>query len=469
MTTPSEDDPDAKLWGGRFSGPTHKLVDAFNASIEFDRRLYREDIACSIAHARMLAAQGIITADDRDGIVDGLEAIRAEIEAGTFPFRLDREDIHLNIEAALTERIGDAGRRLHTARSRNDQIATDTRLFVRAAIDESVALLRGLRAALLDLAEREHETVMPGYTHLQRAQPVLLAHHVQAYEAMFARDTERLTQARARANVLPLGAGALAGVTYPIDREAVARELGFEGIAMNSLDAVSDRDFVVEYHAAAALAMVHLSRLAEEIILWASAEFGFIRLDDAFSTGSSIMPQKKNPDVAELARGKSARVIGNLVQALTMLKGQPLAYNKDNQEDKEALFDSVDTLLITLRVVTAMLPTLTFDRARMREAAVANFALATDIADYLAKRGVPFREAHEAVGALLARCEREGKNFDDLSLDDFQAAHPAFEEDVLDIDLDSALAARDVPGGTAPDRVQAAREAARTRLEAESR
>ncbi len=467
MTQPSEGS--SKLWGGRFSGETDALVEQFNASIDFDRRLYREDIEGSIAHASMLAKQGIISTDDRDAIVHGLEAIRAEIEAGTFAFRLDREDIHLNIEAALIERIGDAGRRLHTARSRNDQVATDTRLHTRAACDAIIEALRALRAAFLDLAEREAGTAMPGYTHLQRAQPILLAHHLQAYEAMLARDTERFTQTRARANILPLGAGALAGVTYPIDRAAVAQELGFDGVAENSLDAVSDRDFVVDVHAAGALAMVHLSRFAEEVILWSTAEFGFLRLDDRYSTGSSIMPQKKNPDIAELTRGKSARVIGNLVQALTMLKGQPLAYNKDNQEDKEALFDTIDTLLICLRVNTGMLPTMTFDRERMRTAAVANFALATDIADYLAKKGVPFRDAHEAVGTLVARCEREGRTFEDLTLEDYRLAHAAFDKDVLTIDLDAALAARDVPGGTAPARVAAARAAARARLAAESK
>ena len=466
MKQPSESS--SKLWGGRFSGETDALVEAFNASIDFDRRLYREDIEGSIAHASMLAAQGIISIADRDAVISGLDAIRAEIEAGTFAFRLDREDIHLNIEAALIEQVGDAGRRLHTARSRNDQVATDTRLHTRAACDEIIEALRALRAAFLDLAEREAATAMPGYTHLQRAQPILLAHHLQAYEAMLARDTERFTQARARANVLSLGAGALAGVTYLIDRAAVADALGFDGIAENSLDAVSDRDFVVDVHAAAALAMVHLSRFAEEVILWATAEFGFLRLDDRYSTGSSIMPQKKNPDVAELTRGKSARVIGNLVQALTMLKGQPLAHNKDNQEDKESLFDTIDTLLVCLRVTTGMLPTMTFNRERMRAAAVANFALATDIADYLAKKGVPFRDAHEAVGNLVARCEREGRTFEDLTLEDYRLAHAAFDRDVLAIDLDAALAARDVPGGTAPPRVTDARAAARARLAAES-
>ena len=459
--------PSSKLWGGRFSGETDALVDQFNASIDFDKRLYREDIAGSIAHATMLARQGVISEADRDAIVTGLKQIEAEIDAGDFEFRLDREDIHLNIEAVLTERIGDPGRRLHTGRSRNDQVATDTRLFVRAACDETIDLLRALRGVLIDLAHREQDTVIPGYTHLQRAQPVLLAHHLLAYEAMFTRDTERFAQARARANVLPLGAGALAGVTYPIDREFVAKMLGFDTISENSLDAVSDRDYIVDYHSAAALTAVHLSRLSEELILWATAEFGFARMDDRYSTGSSIMPQKKNPDVAELARGKSARVIGNLVQALTMLKGQPLAYNKDNQEDKESLFDSVDTILITLRIVAAMLPTMTFDGERGRTAAVANFALATDVADYLARKGVPFREAHEAVGALVGRCEREGKTFEDLTLEDYQQAHAAFESDVLAIDLDASLAARDVPGGTAPNRVAEARKSARTRLLAE--
>ena len=456
-----------KLWGGRFSGDTDKLVESYSASIEFDRRLYREDIAGSIAHARMLAKQGIISDADRDAIVGGLEAIRDEIAAGEFEFRVDREDIHLNIEAALAERIGEPAGRLHTARSRNDQVATDLRLFTRAACDEATSRLRSLRSALIELAERERRTVLPGYTHLQRAQPVLLAHHLLAYEAMFTRDTQRVAQARARGNVLPLGAGALAGVSYPIDREFVARELGFEAVATNSLDAVSDRDFVVDFHSAAALTMVHLSRLGEEIILWASAEFGLVRLDDAFATGSSIMPQKKNPDVAELARGKSARVIGNLVQALTLLKGQPLAYNRDLQEDKESLFDSVDTLLASTAVMAAMLPTLEFDAERGARMAVESFALATDLADYLAKRGVPFREAHAAVGELVARCERDGKSFGDLTLDEFRQAHEAFEADVLEIDLDAALAARAATGGTAPEAVARQREQARARLERE--
>ena len=466
--TPEGSDPGARaLWGGRFEGDTDKLVEAYSASIAFDRRLYREDIAGSIAHARMLAQQEIISDADRDAIVGGLETIRDEIEAGDFEFRADREDIHLNIESALAGRIGKPAGRLHTARSRNDQVATDLRLFTRAACDEAISRLRALREALIALAGREQRTVLPGYTHLQRAQPVLLAHHLLAYEAMFDRDTQRFAQARARGNVLPLGAGALAGVSYPIDRDFVARELGFEAVATNSIDAVSDRDFVVDFHSAAALTMVHLSRLGEEIVLWASAEFGLVRVDDAFATGSSIMPQKKNPDVAELARGKSARVIGNLMQSLTLLKGQPLAYNRDLQEDKESLFDSVDTLLASTAVMAAMLPALEFDAERGARMAVESFALATDLADYLAKRGVPFREAHAAVGELVARCEREGRSFADLTLDEFREVHEAFDAGVLEIDLDAALAARSAPGGTAPKTVERQREDARARLEQE--
>ncbi|MGE0135156.1 MAG: argininosuccinate lyase [Dehalococcoidia bacterium] len=456
-----------KLWGGRFNAPTDALVEAFTASIAFDRRLYREDIAGSIAHARMLARQAIITEADCTAIVDGLEAIRADIDAGTFEFRPEREDIHLNVEAALAERIGEPAGRLHTARSRNDQVATDLRLFTRAACDEALARLRSLRRALLDVSDREAATVISGYTHLQRAQPVLLAHHLLAYEAMFARDCERFAQARTRMNRLPLGAGALAGVTYPVDRASVAHELGFEAVSTNSLDAVSDRDFVVEFHAAAALALVHLSRLSEEVVLWSTAEFALVQLPDAFATGSSIMPQKKNPDVAEIVRGKSARAIGNLVQALTLLKGLPLSYNRDLQEDKEPLFDTVDTLLASLAVTAAMMPALRFDADRGRSMAVGQFALATDVADYLAKRGVPFREAHAAVGALVAQCERDGRRLEDLTVEDYRAVHPAFDADVIAIDLDAALRARSATGGTAPEAVARERSAARARLDAE--
>ena len=458
-----------KLWGGRFAGATDALVEAFTASIDVDRRLYREDIAASIAHATMLARQRIISDADRDAIVEGLAAIRDEIAAGRFAFRADREDIHLHIEAALAERIGAPAGRLHTARSRNDQVATDLRLWARSACDAIDEQLRALRAALLLVAEREAETVIPGYTHLQRAQPVLLAHHMLAHEAALARDSERVAQTRARLNVLPLGAGALAGVSYPIDREFVARELGFDAVAANSLDAVADRDFVVELHAVAALAMVHLSRIAEEIVLWSTTEFGLVRLPDAFATGSSIMPQKKNPDVAELVRGKSARVIGQLVQSLTLLKALPLAYNRDLQEDKAPLFDTVDTVLASLAVMAALVPALAFDRERGRATAVEGFALATDLADYLARHGVPFREAHAAVGALVARCERERRTLESLALDELRAAHPAFEADALAIDLDSALAARSATGGTAPAAVARELAAARARLAAEGR
>jgi len=456
-----------KLWGGRFTGKTSDLVDAFNASIDFDRRLYREDIAASIAHARMLAHCSIISTDDRNAIISGLETIREEIASGQFDFRVDREDIHLNIEAALTERIGDPGRRLHTGRSRNDQIATDMRLFARAACDQILVELHTIRGALISLAERETGTVIPGYTHLQRAQPILLGHHLLAYEAMFNRDSERISQTRVRINVSPLGSGALAGVAYPIDREMTANELGFDSISTNSLDAVSDRDFVVDLHSAAALAMVHISRLSEEIILWVSDEFHLATLDDAFATGSSIMPQKKNADVAELARGKSARVIGNLMQSLALLKSQPLAYNKDNQEDKESLFDTVDTLVISLRVMSAMLPTLAFDAEAGAVAAVANFALATDYADYLSKHGVPFRDAHEAVGKLVLSCEQKGQRFDELSLEELQEAHQAFQADALEIDLSTSLNSRDIPGGTGPAAVATALKAARVRLDSD--
>ena len=460
--------PASKPWGGRFEGATEELVEAYTESISVDRRLYREDIAGSIAHARMLAQRGIIDDSDARAIVSGLEAIRDEIAAGTFSFRTDREDIHLNIEGALAERIGEAAGWLHTARSRNDQVATDLRLFARGALDETQAALWELRRALLGLAERERETIIPGYTHLQRAQPVLLAHHLLAYEAMFARDSERAAQIRRRANVSPLGSGALAGVAYPVDREGVARELGFDGISSNSMDAVSDRDFVVEMHAAAALAMVHLSRLAEDLVLWASAEFALIRLPDGFSTGSSIMPQKRNPDVAELARGKSARVIGNLVQSLTLLKGLPLAYNRDLQEDKEPLFDTVGTLLDTLRATAAMLPELSFDAGRGRAAAVSGHALATDLADHLAKRGVPFREAHRVVGRLVAMLDREGRELSSLTPDELQDAHPSFGGEAPRLDVESSLAARDVAGGTAPSAVASALASASARLQAET-
>lgn len=442
-----------KLWGGRFAAGTDRAVEAFTASIDVDRRLYREDIAGSIAHCRMLAKQGIIEQAEADVIIGGLNEILAEIEAGQFPFRQSLEDIHMNVEARLREKVGPVAGKLHTARSRNDQVALDTRLYVRAAIVETLRRVFDLQETLLDLARANRDVILPGYTHLQRAQPVLLAHHLLAYFEMFQRDGERLRDGYRRADVLPLGAGALAGVTFPIDREMVARELGFSSISRNSMDAVSDRDYVAEYIFAASLAMMHLSRLAEEIVLWSSGEFAFIELDDAFATGSSIMPQKKNPDVAELTRGKTGRVYGDLMAILTILKGLPLAYNRDLQEDKEPLFDAVDTLLACLEVFRPMLATMRVRADNMRQTADASFSLATDLADYLVRQNLPFREAHEIVGALVGRCVAEGKSFADLTLADFQRASPLFGPDVMDITVEASLAARDVPGGTAPARV----------------
>ena len=445
-----------KPWGGRFAAGTDKAVEAFTASIHFDRRLYREDIAGSIAHCHVLAAAGLIERADAEAIERGLLEIRDEIEAETFPFRESLEDIHMNVEARLAEKIGAAAGKLHTGRSRNDQVALDMRLFVRAATAETVERLVALQETLLEVARRHRDVVLPGYTHLQRAQPVLFAHHLLAYFEMFQRDVERLRDVYGRANVSPLGSGALAGVAYAVDREQAARELGLAGISRNSIDAVSDRDFVAEYHFAAALAMMHLSRLAEEVVLWSTAEFGFVELDDAFATGSSIMPQKKNPDVAELTRGKTGRVYGHLVAILTILKGLPLAYNRDLQEDKEGLFDTVDTLLACLEVFRPLLATMRVDGARMRRLADQTFALATDFADYLVRKGLPFREAHEVVGRLVGRCLAEGKTFADLSLEDFRQTSPLFGPDVQDISVESSLAARDVPGGTAPRRVEGA-------------
>jgi len=453
-----------KLWAGRFDGDTDKLTDEYNESVSFDKRLAFDDIRGSIAHANMLHKCDIIDSESHKSILSGLGKIKSSIEAGEFEWRQDREDVHMNIEATLTEMVGDAGARLHTARSRNDQVATDLRLHVRQACDDTIAELKNMRRVLLELSEQESRTVMPGYTHLQRAQPILLSHHLHAYEEMFARDTERMLQARERMNLCPLGSGALAGVAYDVDRHMVAEELEFSCVTKNSLDAVSDRDFLIDFHSAAALTMVHISRMAEEIIMWASGEFNYINLDHRFSTSSSIMPQKKNPDVAELGRGKSARVIGNLVQSLVMIKGQALAYNKDNQEGGESVFDSMDTVKVSLRVFAAMLPTIKFNRDVMREASVANFALATDYADFLAARNVPFREAHHAVGAIVGQCEKTGRTLDDLSLKELQEVHPSFDEDALSICLESSLAARSAIGGTAPETVDAARKAALMRI-----
>ncbi|KKM58422.1 hypothetical protein LCGC14_1549370 [marine sediment metagenome] len=437
----------------------------YSASIAFDRRLYAHDIAASIAHARMLAKQGIIPGDDAEAIARGLEDIRAEIERDEFPFRQELEDIHLNIEARLKEKIGEAAGRLHTARSRNDQVATDMRLYVMETCDQAADGIKGLQEALLGLAEANRDVIMPGYTHLQRAQPILVAHHLLAYFEMLERDGERFADCRRRADALPLGSGALAGVPYPIDREFVARELGFSRLAENSVDAVADRDFVVEFQAAAAMTMMHLSRLAEEIVLWASDEFGFIGLPEEFATGSSIMPQKRNPDIAELARGKTGRVYGNLMAILTTLKGLPLAYNRDLQEDKEPLFDTVDTLLTTLEVMAAMVPALRVDPLLTEAAARGSYVLATDVADYLVRKGIPFRDAHQAVAELVRYAQMEGKALPELSLEEYRRFSSAFAEDVLALDLRSAIEARDAPGGTSPRQVEAALKRARQRLE----
>jgi len=452
----------------RIESPTARGLDEralkYTASIAYDQRLYSHDIAGSIAHARMLAKQGILAGDDAESIVRGLDEIRDEIERGEFPFREDLEDIHLNVEARLHEKIGEAAGRLHTARSRNDQIATDMRLFVMEACDQAVSAIRDMQAALLDLAEANHEAVMPGYTHLQRAQPVLFAHHLLAYFEMLARDAGRFRDSRLRADELPLGAGALGGAPYPLDREFVASELGFSRVSRNSIDAVADRDFVVEFHAAAATAMMHLSRLAEEIVLWSSDEFGFVRLPDMFATGSSIMPQKRNPDVAELARGRTGRVFGNLVAILTTLKGLPLAYNRDLQEDKQPLFDTVDTLHSTLKTLAALLPALEVDSERMEVAAGSSYTLATDLADYLVRKGTPFREAHQTVAELVRYAEGESQPLTALSLQEYRRFSPLFDHDVLALDARASIAARDVPGGTAPARVSEALRTARERL-----
>jgi argininosuccinate lyase len=462
--------PDAATWSGRFAEPMSERMQRFNASIDVDRRLADADIDGSLAHARMLAAASIITAQDLADIERGLAAIRGEIARGEFAFTRDLEDVHFAIEKRLTALVGDAGKKLHTARSRNDQVATDTRLWLRGAVDGIAAELRALRRALADLALRHAAVIMPGFTHLQVAQPVTFGHHLLAYEAMFARDSARLADCRRRVNVSPLGSAALAGTSYPIDRRRVARDLGFDGIAGNSLDAVSDRDFAVEFVSLAALAMVHLSRLAEELVLWSSPRFGFVTIADRFCTGSSIMPQKKNPDVAELVRGKSARVAGHAMALLMLMKSQPLAYNKDNQEDKEPLFDTVDTLVDCLSIVTDLVATgLAPVPARMRAAAREGHATATDLADYLVRKGLPFRDAHEVVARAVRAAEGAGKDLADLPIDDLRAFADAIDDDVYAVlTLEGSVASRDHEGGTAPSRVRAAAEAALAALAAEA-
>ena len=439
---------------GRFKAPRLPEVEAFTASLPFDRRLFRHDIRGSIAHARMLAKVGLITTGEAREIEAGLKEVAAEISSGRFRFTVADEDIHLAIERRLTEKIGATGGKLHTARSRNDQVALDFRLYLRDEIAEVIGLVRGLRAALIKVARANVETVMPGYTHLQRAQPVSLAHHLLAYVEMFARDRERLEQALERTAVMPLGAGALAGSTLPIDRRMVARELGFRRIAENSIDAVSDRDFAVDFLAAASLIAVHLSRMAEELILWTSSEFSFAELPDEFSTGSSMMPQKKNPDLLELIRGKTGRIIGDLVAMLTILKGLPLAYNSDLQEDKERVFDAIDTVKPALDLVTKLWPRIRFNRAAMR-AAAGGFALATDLAEYLVARGAPFREAHEAIGSLVRETAAAGRAIGELTLDDLRRYSPLFGADAIaGLNAESSMRARKLVGGPAPETVR---------------
>ena len=439
----------------------------YTVSIQYDRRLFREDIAGSMAHARMLAKQGIISQEDAEAIAEGLGAVRDEIDAGSFPWRAELEDIHMNIERRLFDKIGDTAGKLHTARSRNDQVALDMRMYAKRAIKDVLRAVLELRQTLATLADAHADVVMPGYTHLQRAQPVLFAHHMLAYFEMLGRDGQRFRQAFQGTDVLPLGSGALAGVPYPIDREFLARELGFGAISANSMDAVADRDFLLDFHAASSVCMMHLSRLAEELIIWSSQEFGFIRLSDKYTTGSSMMPQKRNPDFAEIARGKTGRVYGNLVGLLTLLKGLPLTYNRDMQEDKEGFFDTTDTLLATLEVFAGMLSTLSVNRERMREAVDRSYGLATDIADYLVGKGMPFREAHGVVARLSEHAAQQGARFHELSLETYRQFSDLFDDDVLSITVDSAVAARDVHGGTAHDQVKRAIAAAKACLEAE--
>ncbi|MDE2343768.1 MAG: argininosuccinate lyase [Betaproteobacteria bacterium] len=454
-----------KTWSGRFSVPIAESVKIYTASVPFDRRLAEFDIQGSLAHAQMLSEAGLISPEDLEAIRQGMASILEEVRQGTFPWNLDDEDVHLNIERRLTALVGDAGKRLHTARSRNDQVATDIRLYLRHEIDHLRQLLADVQVALLDLAEQHADTPMPGFTHLQVAQPVTFGHHMMAYVEMFGRDRERLEDCRRRVNRLPLGAAALAGTSYPIRRERVAELLGFQGLCLNSLDAVSDRDFAIEFCAAAALVMTHVSRLSEEFVLWMSPRFGFIRIGDAFCTGSSIMPQKRNPDVPELARGKTGRVNGHLVALLTLMKGQPLAYNKDNQEDKEPLFDTVDTLTGTLSVLAEMLRQITVNKEAMRRAALEGFSTATDLADYLVKKGMAFRDAHEVVARAVRLAEERSCDLSELALDTLQGFSALVEADVYAVlTIEGSLASRNGVGGTSPERVRAAVEAARLSL-----
>ena len=455
----------ADAWSARFNEPVSDLVKRYTASVFFDKRLAQVDIQGSLAHADMLAAQNIISSQDYADIQRGMALILSEIEDGKFHWSLDLEDVHLNIEKRLTELVGDAGKRLHTGRSRNDQVATDIRLYLRASIDDILDLLKALRLALLQLAEQHADTILPGFTHLQVAQPVTFGHHLLAYVEMFGRDAERMADCRKRVNRLPLGAAALAGTSFPIDRARVAATLGFDDVCHNSLDAVSDRDFAIEFCAAAALVMTHISRLSEELVIWMSPRVGFIDIADRFCTGSSIMPQKKNPDVPELARGKTGRVNGHLIALLTLMKAQPLAYNKDNQEDKEPLFDTVDTVTDTLRIFADMATGITVKPDAMRAAALQGYATATDLADYLVKKGLPFRDAHEAVAHAVRSCEQRGCDLADLSLEELQRFSPQIDADVhAALTLEGSVAARSHVGGTAPTQVRAAIARLKTQL-----
>ena len=446
---------------GRFSKAAAAEVNAYTASVPYDRRLYRQDIIGSLAHARMLEQIGVLTADETQLIMGGLIAIGGEIARGLFEWRDEYEDVHMNIETVLKGKIGDLAGKLHTGRSRNDQVATDLRLYVKDVCGETIDALRGLQAALVAQAAANRRTILPGYTHLQPGQPVLLAHHLLAYFEMLERDVARFQDAARRADVLPLGSGALAGVPYPVDRQALAAELGFAAVSANSMDAVSDRDFVVDYVSAAALCMAHVSRFAEETVIWSTAEFAYVEIDDAYATGSSLMPQKKNPDIAELARGRTGRVYGHLMGLLTVIKGLPLSYNRDLQEDKEPLFDSVDTLLSTLKVTAGMIGTLNYNRRNMARAVDRGYLLATDLADYLVAKGMPFREAHEAVGKLVNYAVEKGKTLPEVSLADYRRFSELFGEDVFRIDAASSVAARNVHGGTAPGQVSQALRRAR--------
>ena len=458
-----------KPWAGRFTEATDAFVEAFTASVGFDKRLYRHDIMGSLAHARMLTHVGVLTADECQAIVSGLQEIERDIERGAFEWRVSLEDVHMNIEARLTERIGIAGKKLHTGRSRNDQVATDIRLYLRDEIDAIHAELTRLQTALLDLAEREAETIMPGFTHLQVAQPITFGHHMMAWFEMLVRDAARLADCRKRVNIMPLGAAALAGTSYPIDRVYTAQLLGFDAPAENSLDAVSDRDFAIEFTAASALLMTHLSRFSEELILWSSTQFSFVDLPDRFCTGSSIMPQKKNPDVPELVRGKTGRVTGNLIALLTLMKAQPLAYNKDNQEDKEPLFDTIDTVRGSLKVYADMMPALRVKRDNMARAARSGFSTATDLADYLVRRGVAFRDAHEVVGKAVRYGVDAGKDLADMTLGELRQFSLVIDQDVFAVlTLEGSVAARNHLGGTAPAQVRAAIQRARSRMQSGS-